>query len=107
MSDERKTESEMINSSVDRGKQTYASEIKRKRRNLGTESRLTASNESGKWGGITVYSINFTRNSSLTFYDFKNCSLTASQIEKGKRPSFTFKKSEKYPTRRISCVKGY
>ena len=107
MSDERITESEMIIYSVDRGKQTYASDMKRKRRNLGTESRLNESNESGKWGGITVFSIKFTRSSSLTLSHFKICSLTASQIQKVKRPSFKFKKFGSYPTRRISGGKGY
>ena len=53
-----KIENEIIKYSVYRGKQTYASEMKRKRRNLGTESCLTASHESGNWGGTTVYSIN-------------------------------------------------
>ena len=37
MSDGRKIENDVINYSVYRGKQTYASEMKRKRRNLGTE----------------------------------------------------------------------
>ena len=53
---EGKIENEIINCSVHREKQTYASEMKRKWRNLGTESCLTASDESGNWVGITVYS---------------------------------------------------
>ena len=48
MSDERKIENELINYSVNRGKLTYASEMKEmKRHNLGTDSYLTASDESG------------------------------------------------------------
>ena len=33
--------------------------MKGKKRKLGTESSLTASDESGNWGGITVNSRNF------------------------------------------------
>ena len=47
MSDERKIEDETIKHSVNRGKQTKASELKRKRNNLGTESCLSASEDSG------------------------------------------------------------
>ena len=47
MSDEGKIEKEIINYSVCRGEQTYANEMKRKRCNLGTESCITASDESG------------------------------------------------------------
>ena len=39
------------------GKQTFASEMKGKRHNLGTESCLTGGDESGDEGQITVYSI--------------------------------------------------
>ena len=35
--------------------------MKGKQRKLGTESCLSASDESGNWGGITVYSIQFTK----------------------------------------------
>ena len=38
MSDERKMENEILNFSVNQGNQTYATEMKRKQRNLGTES---------------------------------------------------------------------
>ena len=47
MSDEREIENEIINYSVYRGQQTCSNEMKRKQRNLGTESCLTASDESG------------------------------------------------------------
>ena len=57
MSDERKIENETIKYSVNRRKQTNANEMKRKRNNLTTESCLSASEHSGNWGGITVYSI--------------------------------------------------
>ena len=46
MSDGRKIENEIINHSVYRGEQTYAIEMKRNRHNLGTESCLTAGDES-------------------------------------------------------------
>ena len=39
------------------GKEMHSSEMKGKQRNLGTESCLTASDESGNWGRITVFSI--------------------------------------------------
>ena len=45
MSDERKIENEIIIQSVEGNK--HANEMKRKRRNLGTESCLSASDESG------------------------------------------------------------
>ena len=60
MSDESKIENEIINFSVYRGEQAYANEMKRKQRNLGTESCLAASVESGNWGGIVVCSISST-----------------------------------------------
>ena len=63
MSDERKKQNEKINCSVYRGKQTNANEMKRKRRNLANKTRLTASDEIGNWGGITVYSIKYTKSS--------------------------------------------
>ena len=44
------------------GKQTNASELKRKRHSLGTEARLSASDESGDNGENTVYSNNFSKN---------------------------------------------
>ena len=85
MSDERKIQNEIINYSVYRGKQTYASEMKRKRCNLGTQSCLTASDEKGNSARITVYSIQFTTNGLLTNSDFKLCSLTVSQITEVKK----------------------
>ena len=51
----------IFNYSVNRGKIPYASEIKRKQRNLGTELCLTAGSESGDEGELTVYSINFAK----------------------------------------------
>ena len=63
MNNERKIENEMFHYSVYRGKQTYASEMKRKRRKLGTESCLTASHKSENWGRITVWFMNFTKSS--------------------------------------------
>ena len=45
------------------GKQMRSSEMKGKQPNLGTESSLTASDESGNSGGIYVYSIKFTKSS--------------------------------------------
>ena len=63
MGDKRAIENEIINYSVCRGEQTYASEMKRKRRKLGTESCLAASDEIGNWGGIVVYSIIITKSS--------------------------------------------
>ena len=57
MTDERKMENEVFSYSVYRGEQIYASEMKKKRHNLGTESCLTAGDESGNRGRITVYSI--------------------------------------------------
>ena len=50
MSDEREIENEKINYSVYRGKQPYANAKKRKGRKLGTESCITASDESDNWG---------------------------------------------------------
>ena len=47
MSDEGEIENEIIKYSVYRGKQTYANELKRKERNLGIESCIFASDESG------------------------------------------------------------
>ena len=47
MSHERKVEKEIIKISVERGKQIYASEMKKKRHNLGTESCIAASDENG------------------------------------------------------------
>ena len=63
MSDERKLEKEIFFYSVYRGEQTYAKEMKRNWRNLGTESCLTVGNESGDKGEITVSSIKFTKTS--------------------------------------------
>ena len=54
-----------------------SSEMKGKQRILGTESCPTASDESENWGGITVYSINFIKNSFLINPNFEICSLTA------------------------------
>ena len=42
-------------------KQTYASEKKGKQHNLGTESCVSMSDESGDKGNITVYSIKFPK----------------------------------------------
>ena len=63
MNNERKIENEIFQYSLYRGKQTYASEMKGKRRNLGTESCLTASHKSGNWGGITFFSKKVTKGS--------------------------------------------
>ena len=60
MSVDRKIENEIFDFSVCLGKQTYASEMRRKQRNLGTESCLTANDESENRRGNTVYSINVT-----------------------------------------------
>ena len=90
MSDKRKTEKEIINFSVYRGKQTSANEMKRKRRNLGTESCLTASDESPNWGGITVYSIKFTKNGFIKNQVLKFV-LFQHLITEVKRPFFIFK----------------
>ena len=35
--------------------------MKKEQRKMGSESCLTASDESGNWGGITVSSIKFTK----------------------------------------------
>ena len=53
MSHERKIAQEITKYSVNRGKQPYANEMKRKRQNLGTEACLSASDENGDKGGIT------------------------------------------------------
>ena len=56
-------ENELFKYSFNRGKQTYAIEMKRKRHNLGTESCRTANDESGNWDGIVVNSTNSTESS--------------------------------------------
>ena len=76
-----------------------SSEMRGKQRKWGTESCLTASNKSGSWGRITVYSIKFIKKSLLTNPAF--------QITKVKRPFFIFKKSENYLICKISRVKRY
>ena len=62
MSD-KKIEKEIFKYSVCRTEQTYASEMKRKRHNLGTESYLTAGDENGNWKRNVVFSIRFTESS--------------------------------------------
>ena len=54
------------------GKQTYTSEMKKKRHNLGTESSLSASDESGDKREITVYSIKFKKSSRSIKITLKN-----------------------------------
>ena len=44
------------------GNQTYANEMKEKRRNLGTESCLAESDGNANYKRVVVYSINFTKN---------------------------------------------
>ena len=77
MSDERKVENEIINYSVNRGNRTYANEMKRKWRNLGTESGLAESDRSGNYETTVVYSIDFTKNGWNKIFWFykleKNC----------------------------------
>ena len=57
MSDERKIEKEIFNYSVSWEKSTHSKEMKRKQRKWESESCLTASDENGDKGEITVYSI--------------------------------------------------
>ena len=63
-SDERKIENEKISCLVNRGKHTYASEMERKRRNLGTEYCLVVGDESLDKGEYTIYSIIFYKKRS-------------------------------------------
>ena len=65
MSDEIKINNETGNYSVDRGRQTYALEMKMKRHNLGTESCLSASNEIGS-EGENHHLFHIVHNSSLS-----------------------------------------
>ena len=60
MSDERKMENEIINFSVNWGNQTYANEMKRKRRILGTESCPVENDGSENYERNVVFSITFT-----------------------------------------------
>ena len=61
MSDERRIENEIINYSVNRGNQTFANEMKKKRRKLGTESCLAESDGRGNYEKTIVSSINFRK----------------------------------------------
>ena len=63
MSAEKKIEIEILIYSVYREKQMCSSEMKGKQRKLGTESHPTTSDKNGNWGGVTVYSIKFTKSS--------------------------------------------
>ena len=102
--------------------------MKEKQRKLGTEYYLTASDESGNWGGITVFSIKYRKRSLKKSYFIKfqiqilspsiiftpglyivpNIRSSHSQeITKLKRIILICKKSGNHPICRISCTKGY
>ena len=55
MRNEWKKENQIFKHSFNRGKQTYANEMKRKRQNLGTDSCRTANDESGNCERVVVY----------------------------------------------------
>ena len=83
-------------------KPTYVSEKKRKQHNLGTESCVSAGDESGHEGKITVYSIKVTQ-IGRKFQAKLIIPLTAFFSTKVIFFSI-FKRSGSYPTCGISCV---